>query len=111
MCSARLVFAGGALATLGLLQFVAEAAVHQRHRDPRPAGEPVVISIYGRNGLVRPAGTAVHPIEFGAALTMILPLASALCVDGHPSQRRAQARTRCLASVSRCRSPSPAPPL
>ena len=29
----------------------------------------------GREGLTRPAGTTIHPIEFGAVLTMILPIA------------------------------------
>jgi polysaccharide biosynthesis protein PslJ len=71
----RLVFAGGALATLGLLQFVTKQPFTDYIQIPGLQENQSLVSIYGRNGLARPAGTAVHPIEFGAALTMILPLA------------------------------------
>ena len=71
----RLVFAGGALATLGLLQFVTKQPFTNYIQIPGLQENQSLVSIYGRNGLTRPAGTAVHPIEFGAALTMILPLA------------------------------------
>lgn len=74
----RVVAAGGAMATLGIAQFL--------------TGEPLVdgISVMGlssnhrpfglteREGFTRPTGMATHPIEYGAVVTLILPLALAL---------------------------------
>lgn len=71
----RLVLAGGALATLGLLQFATKQAYTNLIQIPGLASHNAAISLGDRNGLTRPAGTTLHPIEFGAVLTMCLPFA------------------------------------
>lgn len=70
----RLALVGGALAVLGLAQFVVGELFVDRINvpgltltSPYELGE--------RNGRVRPQGTATHPIEFGVLVTMLLPLA------------------------------------
>jgi len=70
----RLVLAGGALALLGIAQFVlAMPLVDLIHIPGLTETGPG--SLFVRNGLIRPNGTATHPIEYGAILAMILPLA------------------------------------
>jgi O-antigen ligase len=71
----RLVLLGGALATLGLLQFATKTPFTNYLQLPGLTQNASLASLYGRGGLTRPAGTAVHPIEFGAVLTMTLPIA------------------------------------
>jgi O-antigen ligase len=71
----RFVLLAGALATLGVLQFLTRTAYTNYIQIPGLATNQSLVSLYGRNGHTRPAGTAVHPIEFGAILTMTLPLA------------------------------------
>lgn len=70
----RIVLAGGLLAVLGLAQFVAEVPFTDRIAIPGLT-EAASSDLFVRNGLVRPNGTATHPIEYGAILAMILPLA------------------------------------
>jgi polysaccharide biosynthesis protein PslJ len=85
----RLVLFAGALASLGLVQFVTKRPFTNYIQIPGLATNQSLVSLYGRNGLTRPAGTAVHPIEFGAVLTMVLPLALHYAfVDVHRSLRR-----------------------
>lgn len=80
----RLVMLAGALATLGLLQFATKMPFTNYLQVPGLATNQSLVSLYGRDGLTRPAGTAVHPIEFGAVLTMALPIALHYAmVDGH----------------------------
>ncbi len=69
----RLALAGGALAVLGLAQFVLGELLVDRLAlpgltltSPYELGE--------RNGLIRPQGTATHPIEYGVLVTMLLPV-------------------------------------
>ena len=69
----RLVLAGGLLASLGILQFVTKRAFTNYIQIPGLATNNTLVSVVGRGGLTRPAGTALHPIEFGAVLTMMLP--------------------------------------
>ena len=71
----RVAVAGGALATLGLLQFVTKLPFTNLIQIPGLSSNNALVSVSSRSGLTRPAGTALHPIEFGAVLTMILPLA------------------------------------
>jgi O-antigen ligase len=71
----RLVLAGGLLASLGILQFVTKRAFTNYIQIPGLATNNTLVSVVGRGGLTRPAGTALHPIEFGAVLTMTLPIA------------------------------------
>lgn len=71
----RVVFAGGALATLGLIQFVTGAAWVDRISIPGLSLNTTLVGVIERAGFNRPGGTAIHPIEFGAVITMILPIA------------------------------------
>lgn len=71
----RLVAAVGAVATLGILQFFTGEAWVDRVSIPGLSLNSELAGVMGRDGFVRPAGTAVHPIEFGVVLTMVLPLA------------------------------------
>lgn len=71
----RLVLAGGLLATLGIVQFVTKRPLTNYIQIPGLTTNNTLVSVVGRGGLTRPAGTALHPIEFGAVLTMILPIA------------------------------------
>lgn len=70
----RLAVLAGALATLGLLQFATKEPFTNYLQIPGLTQNASLSSLYGRGGLTRPAGTAVHPIEFGAVLTMALPI-------------------------------------
>lgn len=71
----RLVVAGGAVAVLGVVQFVTKQAWIDRVAFPGLTTNATLNSVLGRNGFTRPAGTSIHPIEFGVVLTMVLPLA------------------------------------
>jgi O-antigen ligase len=84
----RLVLLAGALATLGLLQFATKTPFTNYLQVPGLANNQT-LSVYGRGGLTRPAGTAAHPIEFGAVLTMALPIAMHYAMtDRHRSALR-----------------------
>lgn len=70
-----LVVLGALLATLGLAQFITHLPLVDQIHIP---GLVANHSLYGasiREGFTRPSATAVHPIEFGAVLTAILPIA------------------------------------
>lgn len=71
----RVVCIAGALATLGLLQYFTKQPYTNYIKIPGLRANSALVSVYSRGGLTRPAGTALHPIEFGAVLTMALPFA------------------------------------
>ncbi len=71
----RLTVAGGMVAVLGLIQFKTGQAYTNYLRLPGLSENNSLSGIANRDGFARPSGTAVHPIEFGVALTMILPIA------------------------------------
>jgi O-antigen ligase len=66
---------GGAIATLGILQFLTGLSFTEYLRLPGLSENATFISVSNRDGFVRPTGTALHAIEFGVVLTMILPIA------------------------------------
>jgi O-antigen ligase len=70
----RFVQLGGLMGVLGLAQFFLRRSFVDLISIP---GLTAVADagLFYRNGLVRPSGTAIHPIEYGALLTMVLPLA------------------------------------
>jgi O-antigen ligase len=70
----RLALAGGLLAGLGLLQFVTGRAIVDLIQIPGLETNAQVIGVYDRDGYTRPAGTAIHPIEFGVAIAALLPI-------------------------------------
>ncbi len=71
----RTVLAGGALATLGVVQFVTGETWVDRISIPGLSITQALGGFTSRGGFNRPPGTALHAIEFGAVLTMILPIA------------------------------------
>jgi len=70
----RLCIGGAAIATLGILQFITKQSYTNYLHLPGLKVNADFTSVSSRNGLARPAGTALHPIEFGAVLTTILPI-------------------------------------
>jgi O-antigen ligase len=70
----RLAVVGGLLAALGLLQFLTGQAWVDRISIPGLTANQPIYGVSTREGFIRPVGTAVHPIEFGAVLCMLLPV-------------------------------------
>lgn len=70
----RLTVCGGLLAALGAVQFLTKRAIVDQLSIP---GLTLVSTIgaFTRDGRIRPSGTAIHPLEFGAILAIILPIA------------------------------------
>lgn len=70
----RIVIVAGLMALLGLIQYVTQQLWVDRLVIP---GFPQSseLGLASRSGLVRPSGTATHPIEFGVVMTTVLPLA------------------------------------
>ncbi|KRD42981.1 hypothetical protein ASE38_01435 [Cellulomonas sp. Root930] len=71
----RIAVAGGAVALLGILQFFTKQSWIDQIDFPGLSTNATLNSVLGRNGFARPAGTAIHPIEFGVMMTIVLPLA------------------------------------
>ena len=86
----RVAFAAGALATLGVAQFITKLPITDYIVIPGLTPNVPLYSVLDRSGFARPAGTALHPIEFGTVLTMILPIAltCAMHDDGRAVVRR-----------------------
>lgn len=87
---------GGLLAIFGLFQFVTGQYWVDQISIPGLQAHQTVFSATLREGFTRPAGTAVHPIEFGAVLTMLLPIALARGIGQLPAvgARRSHVFTR-----------------
>lgn len=77
----RVVAAGGAMAALGIAQFVTGQPLVDGISIPGLASNHSLFGLTEREGFTRPSGMATHPIEYGAVITMILPLALALAVS------------------------------
>lgn len=75
-----LVLLGAALSLLGIVQFLTGQVLVDRITIPGLSSNHSTFGLTVREGFTRPAGTATHPIEYGAVVTMILPLALALAV-------------------------------
>ena len=73
----RVAAMGGALATLGIIQFFSGEALTNFIDIPGLSINTAFSGVAAREGFTRPAGTAVHPIEFGVVLVAILPIALA----------------------------------
>jgi polysaccharide biosynthesis protein PslJ len=78
----RIALGAGLLAFLGILQFATGRPFTNYIQIPGLHATSTLVSVNERNGFARPAGTAIHPIEFGAVINMLLPLA--LHVAMHP---------------------------
>ena len=86
----RLAFAGGGLALLGLVQFASGLPLTNYIQIPGLSANGDLVSIGDRGSLARPAGTAAHPIEFGAVLALILPIALHYALFGERHSRFAR---------------------
>lgn len=71
----RLAVLAGLFAAFGLFQFVTGAVWVDRVYIPGLSAHQTVYAASVREGFTRPPGTAIHPIEFGAVLCMLLPIA------------------------------------
>jgi O-antigen ligase len=71
----RVVIAGAALATLGIVQFATDFDVARYLGFPGTQVNGTLELVQLRDGFNRVAGTAIHPIEFGAVLATIFPIA------------------------------------
>jgi O-antigen ligase len=71
----RLVWAGCLVAALGLAQFIVKQPLTDLIQVPGLTINNQLQSIYARDAYVRPSGTAIHPIEFGVTMSVMLPLA------------------------------------
>ncbi|MBB3041937.1 O-antigen ligase family protein [Nocardioides sp. LMS-CY] len=79
----RLVALGAAMAALGITQFLTHQPLVDRISIPGLVANHAGFGLTMREGFTRPAGTATHPIEYGAVVTMLLPLALALAMGDH----------------------------
>ncbi len=88
----RLTLSAGLVALLGLMQFATGKAFTDLIQVPGLSVSTPLFGVAERDGLPRPAGTALSPIEFGVFLSMTLPLAIHYAVQdahrGHGLVRR-----------------------
>lgn len=70
----RLSVMGGVFAAFGLFQFVTGNAWVDHLSIPGLTNNQTLYALTVREGFNRPMGTAIHPIEFGAILGMLMPL-------------------------------------
>lgn len=71
---AWLVLSAGLMAALGIVQFVTGRAFTNYIVVPGLTLNEALVSLGTRSGFNRPAGTALHAIEFGVVITMLLPI-------------------------------------
>jgi O-antigen ligase len=69
----RFAVCGGIIAALGLFQLVTRQLWVDQLSIPGLSSAPPY-GLTTRGGYPRPAGTSIHPIEYGVVLTMMLPL-------------------------------------
>jgi polysaccharide biosynthesis protein PslJ len=69
----RAVWLGTVVAMLGLIQFFLEIDLVASMRWPLLSQNADLGGMQARSIFARPDGTALHPIEFGAVLSMVLP--------------------------------------
>ncbi len=84
----RVVTGAEVMAVVGIAQFLAGFDVFRYVRFPglRPNG--TYVAFYHDSGFRRVSSTAGHPIEFGAVMAMILPLALHFAFFSEPEHRR-----------------------
>jgi O-antigen ligase len=79
-----LVVVGAILAAFGVVQFVTGRSWVDELVIPGLQAHQTIGDAATREGFTRPAGTSIHPIEYGSLMTMILPLALARGVGQLP---------------------------
>ena len=70
----RFTVCGGVIALIGLVQVATRQLWVDQLSIPGLSSSPAY-GLSTRGGFPRPAGTSIHPIEFGVLLAMILPIA------------------------------------
>lgn len=85
----RVAWAGGAMATLGIIQFLTGSLLLDFwHFVPFTVWDaPNADALDQRAGFVRASGTAIHPLEYGVVLTMAFPIALALATENRSAHR------------------------
>jgi O-antigen ligase len=84
----RLAVLGGVFAAFGLFQFVTGSAWVDKLSIPGLTANQTLYALTVREGFNRPMGTAIHPIEFGAIIGMLMPLMIAYGVGVDPGTKR-----------------------
>lgn len=92
----RLAVCGGVIAALGLVQLVTRELWVDQFVIPGLSSTPGY-GLATRGGYPRPAGTSIHPIEYGVVLAMMLPIV--LHVGFHHAHRGAIIRWLPAAAV------------
>lgn len=85
----RVAVCGGLMGALGLIQVVTRRVWVDQITIPGLSSS-AAYGLVERGGYPRPAGTAIHPIEYGVILAMLLPIA--LHVGFHHTHRHPVAR-------------------
>lgn len=70
----RIAICGAVIAVLGIIQVLTHTIWVDRISIPGLSASDAA-GTYLRGAFLRPAGTAIHPIEYGVVVTMLLPLA------------------------------------
>ncbi|MHC5797837.1 O-antigen ligase family protein [Lacisediminihabitans sp. FW035] len=76
----RCVTAGALVASLGLLQFVTKLSLVDLIPSPGLTVGDSYATLETRGGILRPAGTSNHPLEYGLILAVIFPVAITLAL-------------------------------
>jgi polysaccharide biosynthesis protein PslJ len=76
----RTSLAGGLLGALGLIQFVTNRSWTEWISIPGFSRSDDYSLIVARGGFTRAAGTALHPLEYGMALSVVFPIAVTLAI-------------------------------
>jgi polysaccharide biosynthesis protein PslJ len=76
----RTSLAGGLLGALGLIQFFTKRSWTEWISIPGFSKSDDYALIVARGGFTRPAGTALHPLEYGMALSVVFPIAVTLAI-------------------------------
>ena len=76
----RMSLAGGLLGMLGLIQFFTKRSWTEWISLPGFSKSDEYTTIVARSGFTRSAGTAMHPLEYGMALTVVFPIALTLAI-------------------------------
>jgi len=80
--------AGGVLALVGVVQFFSGVNVAEHISVPGLTANHALAGLSVRSGFARVSGTALHAIEFGAVLSLILPITLHYAVFETLSSRR-----------------------
>ena len=82
----RLVLLATALAALGIAQFLANDPLIRSFTIPGLVPNAPLGGLTLRSGFSRPFGTALHPIEFGAVVTTVLPAGHRMGAPQHDAE-------------------------